>query len=86
MQLTDSKPITDISKQHLLNLVHVLLAHEAEAAEEYNNIVESLDTGFDEVREMLEEVRRDERNHIGVLLRCIEILDKREADEISEEK
>ena len=38
MQLDDANPVSIKSKEHLLNLIHVLLAHEADAAEEYNNV------------------------------------------------
>lgn len=87
MQINDACPVDIKSKQHALDLIHVLLAHEADAAEEYNNIVESLlSTGFHEIRDMLIEIRKDERNHIGKLLRCIELLDPTEANEIAEEK
>lgn len=86
MQLKDSCPVELKSKQHLLDLIHVLLAHEAEAAEEYNNVITALGSEYSRIKTMLEEVRRDERNHIGVLMRCIEALDKQEADEIAEEK
>ena len=86
MQLDDANPVSIQSKGHLLNLIHVLLAHEADAAEEYNNVITAAGPLPAQVKTMLEEVRKDERNHIGKLLQCIEILDKQEATEIASEE
>ena len=86
MQLDDANPVAIQSKEHLLNLIHVLLAHEADAAEEYNNVITATGSLPVQVKTMLEEVRKDERNHIGKLLQCIEILDKQEASEIASEE
>lgn len=86
MQLDDANPVSIQSKEHLLNLIHVLLAHEADAAEEYNNVITAAGSLPTQVKTMLEEVRKDERNHIGKLLQCIEILDKQEASEIASEE
>ena len=85
MQLCDAKPIELKSKQHLLDLIHVLLAHEADAAEEYNNVIAAAGN-HKEIVDILIEVRRDERNHMGRLLRCIELLEPKEAEEIVEDK
>ena len=85
MQLCDAKPIELKSKQHLLDLIHVLLAHEADATEEYNNVI-GASTTYKEVASILTEIRRDERNHMGRLLQCIEMLEPKEAEEITENK
>ena len=85
MQLDNANPVSIKSKEHLLNLIHVLLAHEADAAEEYNNVITASGALPTQVKTILEEVRKDERNHIGKLLQCIEILDKQEAEEIASE-
>ena len=85
MLLKDALPITVGGDGHLLNLLHVLLAHESEAELEYSQIIEGL-TDRPEVKTILEEIRKDERNHMGRLLECIALLDPIEIKEIMEEE
>ena len=89
MLIQDCKPIVLETREHLLSILHVLLAHEAEAEQEYTTVIEALRTdsfGAYELAEDLEEVRRDERNHMGVILRGIAKLCPEELDDMGKEE
>ena len=68
----------------LIERVHVLLAHEADAEVEYTQVLADCDNS--DVSAMLEEIRRDERNHMGKLLRSIAILDPDEVEDIGSDE
>lgn len=76
MQLTDacSLEIKDVS--HLVRLLHVLLAAESEATEQYEQVIAACDNK--EVVEALAEIKKDELNHTGILINLISKLDPSE--------
>ena len=84
MQLKDATPIVANTDADLLRYIHVLLAHEAEASEEYANLINT--TQNTEVRLILEEIMKDEHNHMGRLLDCITLLCPHEAENIIKEE
>ena len=67
----------------LIEKVHVLLAHEADAEVEYTQVLACCDDPH--ISSILEEIRRDERNHMGRLLEAIASLDPKELEEMSHE-
>lgn len=85
MTLHDVNPLEIKKDSHLADLIHILLAHEADAETEYNNVINALH-GHEDIKKILEEIRKDERNHMGQLLRCISILDATEVEEMSKEE
>ena len=76
------EPATFTDKQSLVRGLQMLMAEENEAAAHYSQIIEGV--GDYQIKELLEEIHKDELNHIGVLLKAIEIADKQTAKDIVE--
>lgn len=73
MQLTDTCPLEIKDTSHLIRLLHVLLAAESEATEQYEQVISACNNK--EVVEALNEIKRDELNHTGILIKLIATLD-----------
>lgn len=76
MQLTDTCPLEIKDTSHLSRLLHVLLAAESEATEQYEQVIASLPSEsnrkvMNEVVEALKEIKKDELNHTGILIKLI---------------
>ena len=86
MCMTEQGKIKIEDKQHLLRLLHALVADEHKAASEYTQVLSSLDgTDFPkEISEALKEIHKDELNHIGSLLSCMTMLSDGVANDIVE--
>ncbi len=79
MTLKDTCPIELKDSAHLVRLLHVLVAEESKATEQYDQVIEAIDDRFALVAEKLKEIRNDELNHIGILTNQISQLDPEEA-------
>lgn len=75
MTLHDACPIELQGTPHLERLLNVLVAEESKAIEQYDQVIDSLKATHKNVKEALEEIKRDELNHIGILIRLISTLD-----------
>lgn len=75
----ESASFTD--KNSVVRGLQMLMAEENEAAAHYSQIISGLEET--QVKELLEEIHKDELNHIGVLLKAIELLDARTAQDIA---
>lgn len=69
MQLTDTCPLEIKDTSHLSRLLHVLLAAESEATEQYEQVIAACNNK--EVVEALKEIKKDELNHTGILIKLI---------------
>lgn len=72
--------ITD--RKALVRALQMLMAEENEAAAHYSQIIAGVEDK--QIRELLEEIHKDELNHVGVLLKAIEIADRQTAQDIVE--
>lgn len=76
------EPATFTDKQSLVRGLQMLMAEENEAAAHYSQIIEGVEDY--PLKELLEEIHKDELNHIGVLLKAIELADRQTAEDIVE--
>lgn len=76
------EPATFTDKQSLVRGLQMLMAEENEAAAHYSQIIEGVEDY--QIKELLEEIHKDELNHIGVLLKTIELADAQTAEDIVE--
>lgn len=74
MQLTEACPLDITDNNHLINLLHVLVAAESEATVQYDQVIESCKN--ESVKKALIEIRDDELNHTGILISLLSQLDK----------
>jgi hypothetical protein len=74
------EPASFTDKNAVIRGLQMLMAEENEAAAHYSQIIAGL--GDYRIKELLEEIHKDELNHIGVLLKAIEILDAQIAQDI----
>ena len=72
--------ITD--RRSLVRGLQMLMAEENEAAAHYSQIIEGVEDY--QIKALLEEIHKDELNHIGVLLKAIELADRQTAEDIVE--
>lgn len=79
MTLKDTCPIELKDSQHLVRLIHVLISEESKATEQYDQVINALGNGYEDIKKALLEVRNDELNHTGILLNLISRLDEEEA-------
>lgn len=75
-------PATFTDRQSLVRGLQMLMAEENEAAAHYSQIIEGVEDY--QIKELLEEIHKDELNHIGVLLKAIELVDTQTAEDIVE--
>lgn len=80
MTLKDACSIELKNTSHLVRLLNVLLAEEAKATEQYGQVLESLGGEYGDVRNALSEIKNDELNHLGILIRLISDLDPQAAE------
>ena len=73
-------PATFTDKDSLIRALQMLMAEENEAAAHYSQIISGVEDY--RIKELLEEIHKDELNHIGVLLRAIELADRGVAESI----
>ena len=76
------EPATFTDRRSLVRGLQMLMAEENEAAAHYSQIIEGVEDY--QIKELLEEIHKDELNHIGVLLKAIEIADRQTAQDIVE--
>ena len=76
----ESATFTD--RRSLVRGLQMLMAEENEAAAHYSQIMEGVEDY--QIKALLEEIHKDELNHIGVLLRAIELADRQTAQDIVE--
>ena len=76
------EPATFTDKQSLVRGLQMLMAEENEAAAHYSQIIEGVEDY--QIKELLEEIHKDELNHVGVLLKAIELADRQTAKDIVE--
>lgn len=76
MTLHDTCPIELKDSQHLVRLLHVLVSEESKATEQYEQLIAAVQDAYPLVKSRLEEIRRDELNHTGILIRLISELDE----------
>ena len=71
MNLKDTCSIELKDSQHLTRLLYVLLSEESKATEQYAQVIDALGKQHESVRKSLEEIRNDELNHVGILIKQI---------------
>lgn len=76
------EPATFTDRKSLVRGLQMLMAEENEAAAHYSQIIEGVEDY--QIKELLEEIHKDELNHIGVLLKAIELADSQTAQDIVE--
>lgn len=76
------EPAVFTDKASMIRGLQMLMAEENEAAAHYSQIIAG--TEDYRIKELLEEIHADELNHIGVLLKAIELLDSGIAEKIVE--
>jgi hypothetical protein len=74
------EPASFTDKNAVIRGLQMLMAEENEAAAHYSQIISGIEDY--RIKELLEEVHKDELNHIGVLLKAIELLDAQTAQDI----
>lgn len=74
------EPASFTDKNAVIRGLQMLMAEENEAAAHYSQIISGIEDY--RIKELLEEIHKDELNHIGVLLRAIELLDAQTAQDI----
>ena len=84
MQLTDTCPLEIKDNSHLSRLLHVLLAAESEATEQYEQVIAACNNK--EVVESLKEIKKDELNHTGILIKLIAELNPEDGQAMVEGK
>lgn len=84
MTLKDTCPIDLKDTSHLVRLLNVLLAEESKATEQYEQVIDSLGDRYPEVKDILKEIKKDELNHIGLLIGTISVLDPEAAKDMIE--
>lgn len=75
-------PATFTDRRSLVRGLQILMAEENEAAAHYSQIIEGVEDY--QIKALLEEIHKDELNHIGVLLKAIELADRQTAEDIVE--
>lgn len=75
-------PATFTDRRSLVRGLQMLMAEENEAAAHYSQIIEGVEDY--QIKALLEEIHKDELNHIGVLLQAIELADRQTAQDIVE--
>lgn len=72
MQLKDVCPIELKDNSHLVRLLHILAAAEEEAIVQYEQVLAALPANsYRNVYEALQEIKKDELNHTGILIDLI---------------
>ena len=84
MTLKDTCPIDLKDTSHLVRLLNVLLAEESKATEQYEQVIDALGDRYLEVKDILKEIKKDELNHIGLLIGTISGLDPEAAKDMIE--
>lgn len=84
MTLKDTCPIDLKDTSHLVRLLNVLLAEESKATEQYEQVIDALGDKYPEVKDILKEIKKDELNHIGLLIGTISGLDPEAAKDMIE--
>lgn len=84
MTLKDTCPIDLKDTSHLVRLLNVLLAEESKATEQYEQVIDALGDRYPEVKDILKEIKKDELNHIGLLIGTISGLDPEAAKDMIE--
>ena len=74
------EPAVFTDKASMIRGLQMLMAEENEAAAHYSQIIAG--TEDYRIKELLEEIHADELNHIGVLLKAIELADRQTAEDI----
>lgn len=74
------EPATLSTRTSLVRALQMLMAEENEAAAHYSQIIEGVEDY--QIKALLEEIHKDELNHIGVLLKAIELADRQIAEDI----
>lgn len=84
MTLKDACPIELKDTSHLVRLLNVLVSEESKATEQYEQVLAAIGDGYPEVHKALDEIKMDELNHIGLLIKTISNLDSTAARAMSE--
>lgn len=84
MCLTDTGKFECSSERQLARVLHLLMAEEHKAVAQYSQVIDSLDDDAKAIKTRLEEIHRDELNHLGVLLDCLGRLPTDDAEGIAE--
>lgn len=84
MTLHDTFPIELKDTSHLVRLLNVLVSEESKATEQYEQVLEALGGEYPDVKEVLNEIKTDELNHLGILLNLISKLDPAAAEAMLE--
>lgn len=74
------EPATFTDRRSLIRGLQMLMAEENEAAAHYSQIIAGVEDY--QIKALLEEIHKDELNHIGVLLKAIELADRQTAQDI----
>ena len=74
------EPATFTDSKSIVRGLQMLMAEENEAAAHYSQIIAGISDY--QLKTMLEEIHKDELNHIGVLLKAIELADRQIAQDI----
>lgn len=74
------EPASFTDKGSIIRGLQMLMAEENEAAAHYSQIISGLSDY--RIKQLLEEIHKDELNHIGVLLKTIELVDAQVAQDI----
>lgn len=75
------EPASFKDRSSVIRGLQMLMAEENEAAAHYSQIISGVEDK--KIKELLEEIHKDELNHIGVLLKAIELLDSKVAQDIA---
>ena len=84
MTLKDTCPIELKDTSHLIRLLNVLVSEESKATEQYEQVLNAIGDKYPEVRSALDEIKMDELNHIGLLIKLISGLDSTAARAMAE--
>lgn len=84
MTLKDTCPIELKDTSHLIRLLNVLVSEESKATEQYEQVLDAVGDKYPEVRRSLDEIKMDELNHIGLLIKLISDLDSTAARAMAE--
>ena len=76
------EPATFTDRRSLVRGLQMLMSEENEAAAHYSQIIAGVEDT--QIKALLEEIHKDELNHIGVLLKAIELADRQTAQDIVE--
>lgn len=74
------EPATFTDRRSLIRGLQMLMSEENEAAAHYSQIISGVEDY--QIKALLEEIHKDELNHIGVLLKAIELADRQTAQDI----